>query len=101
VRAAIASVQADLVQAEPHLKGCLLEPATAHLTIMVLNLPGQVRATTCQVVGCCWLGLEVFSITRISAIITLNLPGQVCLVFVCSDVVVVVLWSQWCGMFMG
>jgi hypothetical protein len=31
-----------------HAAGCLLEPATAHLTIMVLNLPGQVHASIRQ-----------------------------------------------------
>uniref|UniRef100_A0A383VL78 A-kinase anchor protein 7-like phosphoesterase domain-containing protein n=1 Tax=Tetradesmus obliquus TaxID=3088 RepID=A0A383VL78_TETOB len=41
VRQAIAAVQAGLVAAEPALEACLLEPATAHLTIMVLNLPKQ------------------------------------------------------------
>ncbi|KAF6251042.1 AKAP7 2'5' RNA ligase-like domain-containing protein [Scenedesmus sp. NREL 46B-D3] len=41
VRAAIAAVHAGLVAAAPHLEDALLDPATAHLTIMVLNLPGQ------------------------------------------------------------
>jgi hypothetical protein len=42
VREAIDRVQAGLLAADPALEGCLLEPATAHLTILVLNLPEQV-----------------------------------------------------------
>jgi hypothetical protein len=34
-----------------HAAGSVLEPATAHLTIMVLNLPGQVRLV-------CGVGLQ-------------------------------------------
>jgi hypothetical protein len=54
VRQAIASLQASLVEAEPQLQGCLLEPATAHLTIMVLNLPGQVRLVWVCLHRWCW-----------------------------------------------
>jgi hypothetical protein len=50
-----------LVEAEPQLKGCLLEPATAHLMITVLNLQEKVRARIWQVAGRCWQGLGPFS----------------------------------------
>lgn len=44
----IEQVQAQLVKACPELRPCLLEPVTAHLTVMVLHLPTQVG-----VHGCC------------------------------------------------
>jgi len=45
VVACIERVQQALVSSCPEMQPCLLEPITAHMTLMVLNLPTQVCAT--------------------------------------------------------